>query len=97
MYTIRHHESFIENLRVKGVLSVEKMDIVTMSNILDVIGTFQRPLIEGQAVLDAKMLVAVERLRREDDFVKESYIPERNLPDIRVNTVPPSAQRLLDL
>jgi len=46
------------------------MGIVTMSNILDVIGTFQRSLIEGEAVLEAKMLVAVGRLRREDeDFV----------------------------
>jgi len=38
-----------------------------MSNILDVKGTFQRPLNEGEAVLDAKVLVAVGRLRREDD------------------------------
>jgi len=38
-----------------------------MSNILYVIGTFQRPLIEGEAVLEAKMLVAVGRLRHEDE------------------------------
>ena len=48
-------------------VNVVKMGIVSMSNILDVAAQFKRPLIEGEAVLDAKMLAIVGKLARTDD------------------------------
>ena len=38
------------------------MGVVTFSEILDIVGEYKRPLVEGEGILDAGMLVTVGRL-----------------------------------